>query len=389
MVLRPDRQDDRARDLREMGAGFRGDRPPDRHRPDRGPPPGPGRGRHPARPAGRAGAALPPADRADRRRPRRSATWLTRSGSEPALLKLIGCPDLCSRAWIWNQYDSTIGGQTVRRPGAADAAVVRIEDHDLALALTTDCTPRYCAADPEEGGKQAVAEAWRNLTAVGARPLAITDNMNFGNPEKPEIMGQFAAAHRGHGRGLPRARLPGRERQCQPLQRDRGRAASCPRRRSAGWACWSDAAHAAGIALPPGLQLVLIGETGGWLGQSLWLREIAGREEGAPPPVDLAAERRTRRFRARRRSWRAAVARLPRRVRRRAAGRGRRDGAGRRDRRGAGRRRRTGSRRTPIWFGEDQGRYVLAVADAAPLLRTGGGGRRPGAPDRRELAAAV
>src|SRR5205085_10260518 len=95
---------------------------------------------------------------------------------------------------VWNQYDSTIGGQTVRRPGAADAAVVRVEGHQLALALTTDVTPRYCAADPAEGGRQAVAEAWRNLTAVGARPLAITDNMNFGNPERPEIMGQLVGA---------------------------------------------------------------------------------------------------------------------------------------------------------------------------------------------------
>ena len=114
-------------------------------------------------------------------------------GLRQALLNLLACPDLCSRAWGWEQYDSTIGGQTVRRPGGADAAVVRIEGHDLALALTTDCTPRYCAAYAETGGRQAVAEAWRNLIAVGARPLAITDNLNFGNPTKPEIMGQFAA----------------------------------------------------------------------------------------------------------------------------------------------------------------------------------------------------
>ncbi len=87
-----------------------------------------------------------------------------------------------------------MGGQTVKRPGAADAAIVRIEGTRRALALTTDCTPRYCAADAEAGGAQAVAEAWRNITATGARPLAITDNLNFGNPEKPEIMGQFAAA---------------------------------------------------------------------------------------------------------------------------------------------------------------------------------------------------
>src|SRR4051812_26990015 len=118
-------------------------------------------------------------------------------GLAAALEKLIGCPDLCSRAWIWDQYDSTVGGQTVRRPGAADAAIVKIDVRSRALALTTDCTPRYCQADPETGGAQAVAEAWRNITATGATPLAITDNMNFGNPEKPPIMGQFAAAIRG------------------------------------------------------------------------------------------------------------------------------------------------------------------------------------------------
>ncbi|MBX9594944.1 MAG: phosphoribosylformylglycinamidine synthase subunit PurL, partial [Roseomonas sp.] len=114
-----------------------------------------------------------------------------------ALEKLVGSLDLCSRRWIWDQYDSTVGGQTVKRPGGADAAVVKLEGLKRGLAITTDCTPRYCQADPEAGGAQAVAEAWRNLTAVGALPLAITDNMNFGNPEKPEIMGQFAAAVRG------------------------------------------------------------------------------------------------------------------------------------------------------------------------------------------------
>ena len=114
-----------------------------------------------------------------------------------ALLKLIASPDLCSRRWIFDQYDSTVGGQTVKRPAQADAAIVRLEGTNRALALTTDCTPRYCVADPEAGGAQAVVEAWRNITATGATPLAITDNMNFGNPEKPEIMGQFAAAIKG------------------------------------------------------------------------------------------------------------------------------------------------------------------------------------------------
>ena len=113
-----------------------------------------------------------------------------------ALLRLIGSPDLCSKRWVWEQYDHVILGNTVQRPGG-DAAVVRINDGPKALALTCDVTPRYCEADPFEGGKQAVAEAWRNLTAVGARPLAVTDNLNFGNPERPEIMGQLVGAIRG------------------------------------------------------------------------------------------------------------------------------------------------------------------------------------------------
>src|SRR5262249_61435450 len=113
--------------------------------------------------------------------------------SADALEKLIATPDLCSRRWVWEQYDHVILGNTVQRPGG-DAAVVRVNDGPKALALTADVTPRYCEADPFEGGKQAVAEAWRNLTAVGARPLALTDNLNFGNPERPEIMGQLAAS---------------------------------------------------------------------------------------------------------------------------------------------------------------------------------------------------
>ena len=113
-----------------------------------------------------------------------------------ALERLLAAPDLCSKRWVWEQYDHVILGNTVQRPGG-DAAVVRIEEGPKGLALTTDVTPRYCEADPFEGGKQAVAECWRNLTAVGARPLAITDNLNFGNPERPEIMGQFVGCIRG------------------------------------------------------------------------------------------------------------------------------------------------------------------------------------------------
>ena len=111
-----------------------------------------------------------------------------------SLLELMGCPDLASKAWIWHQYDHLIMGNTAIRPQDGDAALVRVPGGHKGLAMTSDCTPRYVQAHPETGGRQAVAEAWRNITAVGARPLAVTDNMNFGNPQKPEIMGQFAGA---------------------------------------------------------------------------------------------------------------------------------------------------------------------------------------------------
>src|SRR4029079_16267866 len=117
-------------------------------------------------------------------------------GIAKALAKLIATPELCSKRWVWGQYDHIILGNSVQRPGG-DAAVVRLQDGPKGLALTVDVTPRYCAADPIEGGKQAVAECWRNLTAVGSEPLALTDNLNFGNPEKPEIMGQLVGAIEG------------------------------------------------------------------------------------------------------------------------------------------------------------------------------------------------
>jgi len=130
--------------------------------------------------------------------------------SDPAeaLVALMGSPNLCSRAWVWRQYDHMVMADTVVRPGS-DAAVVRVHGTPKALAFTADVTPRYCLANPVEGGKQAVAEAYRNLSATGAKPLASTDNLNFGNPERPTIMGQFVGC----------IQLG----QCQPLQRDQWR----------------------------------------------------------------------------------------------------------------------------------------------------------------------
>ncbi|WP_343895268.1 phosphoribosylformylglycinamidine synthase subunit PurL [Craurococcus roseus] len=306
-----------------------------------------------------------------------------RAGIEAALLTLLACPDLCSRRWIWDQYDSMVGGQTARRPGAADAAVVRVEGHDRALALTTDVTPRYCQADPETGGAQAVAEAWRNITAVGARPLAITDNMNFGNPERPEIMGQFAGCIRGMAAACKALDFPVVSGNVSLYNETRDAADGPPRAilptpAIGGVGVLEDVRQAVGLALPPFLDLVVVGETRGWLGQSLWLREVAGREEGAPPPVDLSEERRNGDFvRAQILAGNAlachdvsdggllvAVAEMTMPL-----------GIGATLLPTPG-----GLPEHAFWFGEDQARYVLAVPDAASLLEAA---RAAGVPAHR------
>ncbi len=307
-----------------------------------------------------------PATETAKQTPLNPARIEDRLGLTRALERLIACPDLCSRAWIWDQYDSTIGGQTVKRPGTADAAVIRVEGTPMALALTTDATPRYCAADPEAGGRQAVAEAWRNLTAVGARPLAVTDNMNFGNPERPEVMGQFAAVIRGMAAACDALKFPVVSGNVSLYNETQGRGI-LPTPVIGGLGVLEDAAQAVGIALRPWLDLVLIGASRGWLGQSLWLREIAGREDGPPPPVDLTAERAAGDF-VRGQILAGAVR----------ACHDVSDGgllvavaemamAGE-----VGARLSAGPRDIPshaYWFGEDQGRYVLAVADSGTLIR--------------------
>src|SRR5438874_2246737 len=208
-----------------------------------------------------------------------------------ALLRLVGAPDLCSRRWVWEQYDHVILGNTVQRPGG-DAAVVRINDGPKALALTTDVTPRYCEADPFEGGKQAVAEAWRNLTAVGARPLAITDNLNFGNPERPEILGQLVGAIHGIADACEALEFPVVSGNVSLYNETNGRAI-LPTPTIGGVGLIDDFTKSATLAFKRESEaILLIGDTAGWLGQSLYLREICEREEGAPPPVDLAAERK-------------------------------------------------------------------------------------------------
>ena len=209
-----------------------------------------------------------------------------------SLLTLMSCPDLASKAWIWHQYDHLIMGNTAIRPQDGDAALVRVAGSHKGLAMTSDCTPRYVQAHPETGGRQAVAEAWRNITAVGARPLAVTDNMNFGNPQKPEIMGQFAGAIMGMAEACTALDFPVVSGNVSLYNETEGRPI-LPTPTIGAVGVIDDIAHAVGSRITQaGLAIVLLGATAGWLGQSLYLRETLGREEGAPPPVDLAVERR-------------------------------------------------------------------------------------------------
>ncbi|HEM47222.1 MAG TPA: phosphoribosylformylglycinamidine synthase subunit PurL, partial [Alphaproteobacteria bacterium] len=291
-----------------------------------------------------------------------------------ALRTLIGGPHLASRRWIWEQYDHMVLVDTTQRPGG-DAAVVRIHGTGRGLAITTDSTPRYCLADPVAGGRQAVAEAWRNLTAVGAEPLAVTNNLNFGNPEKPRIMGQLAGCVQGMGEACRALDFPVVSGNVSLYNETSGEAI-LPTPVIGGLGLIDDLTTTARFAIPrEGFDLVLVGATAGWLGASLYLREICGREEGAPPPVDLAAERRNGDFvRGLIRSGRVAACHdlsdgglLVAAAEMAMAGRigATLDGP-------------EGDMPLHAWlFGEDQGRYLLAVEDGAAIA---GEANRAGVP---------
>ena len=216
------------------------------------------------------------------------------------LLTLMASPDIASRRWIWEQYDSMVGADTVQRPGG-DAAVVRVhgpagQEGGKALAITTDCTPRYCFADPVEGGKQAVAEAWRNLTAVGSTPLAVTNCLNFANPQRPEIMGQIVGCLDGMSQACIALDFPivsGNVSLYNESKATGGGSAILPTPAIGAIGLLADWRKNATIAFKGSGDIILaVGTRRGDLGQSLWLRECHGREEGPPPRVDLMLERK-------------------------------------------------------------------------------------------------
>ncbi|VAW01332.1 Phosphoribosylformylglycinamidine synthase, synthetase subunit [hydrothermal vent metagenome] len=209
-----------------------------------------------------------------------------------ALTQMMCSPDMASKRWIWEQYDRHVMGDTIADSAdSADAAIVRLDGSNKALAISSDCTPRYVQANPYMGGKQAVAESWRNLIASGATPLAITDCLNFGNPERREIMGQFVRAIDGMSeacRALDYPVVSGNV----SLYNETNGVAIPPTPTVGGVGLIPDISLRASYAkAEAGDLLYLVGSTQGWLGSSIYAREMEGLCGHQPPPVDLEAER--------------------------------------------------------------------------------------------------
>ena len=206
------------------------------------------------------------------------------------LRALISSPNYCSREWVYEQYDTMVMADSARTPGFG-AGLIRVHGTEKLLAFTSDVTPRYVKADPVEGGKQAVAEAYRNLTAVGAVPLASTDNLNFGNPEKPEIMGQFVGAIRGIGEACSALDMPIVSGNVS-LYNETDGTAILPTPTIGAVGLIRDPEDAITGMAREGHVAIVVGETQGHLGQSAILAEVFNRVEGTAPPVDLEAEKR-------------------------------------------------------------------------------------------------
>ncbi|MEO0866149.1 MAG: AIR synthase related protein, partial [Pseudomonadota bacterium] len=206
------------------------------------------------------------------------------------LRALLASPNYAAKQWVYEQYDTMVMADTARLPGLG-AGIMRVHGTDKALAFTSDVTPRYVAANPVEGGKQAVAEAYRNLTAVGARPLATTDNLNFGNPEKPAIMGQFVGALDGIGQACAALDMPIVSGNVS-LYNETDGAAILPTPTIGAVGLIDSHNDIIGCDVRDGHVALLVGETTGHLGQSALLAEVFGRVEGDAPPVDLDTERK-------------------------------------------------------------------------------------------------
>jgi len=275
-----------------------------------------------------------------------------------ALKALIGCENYCARSWVYEQYDSQVMADTMRIPGFG-AGVIRVHGTDKKLAFTSDVTPRYVKANPVEGGKQAVAEAFRNLCAVGAKPLATTDNLNFGNPEKPEIMGQFVGALQGIGAACTALDMPIVSGNVSLYNETDGVGILPTPTIGAVGLIAADEDPILGFAQVGDVAL-LVGPAGSHLGQSALLAEVLNREDGDAPAVDLEAELRNGTFIRDNRALIGCCTDLS-------------DGglalAAFEMAEASGVGVTLDSDATPVLFGEDQGRYLIACSfDAAEAL---------------------
>ena len=217
------------------------------------------------------------------------------------LKALLASPNYSARNWVFEQYDSQVMADTMRIPGQG-AGIIRVHGTDKALAFTSDVTPRYVQANPFEGGKQAVAEAYRNLTAVGAKPLATTDNLNFGNPEKPEIMGQFVGAIKGIGEAVAALDMPIVSGNVSLYNETDGQAI-LPTPTIGAVGLIENADHAIADVAREGHVLLMLGGCEGHLGRSALLSEVFNRTDGDAPHVDLAAEKAAGDFIRANRDW--------------------------------------------------------------------------------------
>ena len=210
---------------------------------------------------------------------------------EDALLTLIGNHDLCSREWIWEQYDHMVMGDTIGMPGS-ESGVVKIHNIDKqALAITTDCTPRYCASNAHTGGMQAVCESYRNLCSVGALPLAITDCLNFGNPEKKEVMGQIVDAIRGISDACKKLSMPVVAGNVSLYNETEGKSIPpTPQIGAVGIINNTDNQLSNKISKNNNQDIIVIGSTRGHLQCSIYAKEIAKIEKGCPPTINLDEE---------------------------------------------------------------------------------------------------
>ena len=205
------------------------------------------------------------------------------------LSALISSPNYASKAWVFEQYDTMVMGDSARTPGLG-SGIVRVHGTDKAIAFTSDVTPRYVKANPVEGGKQAVAEAYRNLCAVGALPLATTDNLNFGNPEKPEIMGQFVGAIQGIGAACIALDMPIVSGNVSLYNETDGKGIlPTPTIGAVGLLKHTD--EIIGKEVREGHVALVLGATEGHIGQSALLLEVFNRRDGDAPHVDLALEK--------------------------------------------------------------------------------------------------